>query len=386
VYTGHSDAGLVLLSCALVRTSTDSVTEPPPDSIEDRPHPEIAVPTSIVGIANVVLRRRLTIVLTAGVVAALVLGVSLLRSRTYTSHATFMPQSRRGQSGLSGLATQLGFAIPSGDASQQPAFYVELLQSREILRAVVEARYRDRSGNDGTLLDIYRIDVMPPARRLEAGILRLRGTVQANVVQRTGVVTLAVTAQDPSLAAQLASRLLDELNRFNLQTRQSQAAAERRFTETRLDEVRAELRGAEDELQSFLERNRNYGNSPVLQFEHDRLERELLMRQQVYTTLVQAHEQAKIEEVRDTPVLTVVEPPTVPLEPDRRGLLVRGAVALFGTLLLSSLWVVGAEFLRTTQAPYRDEIERFAELKRDALEDLMRPWRALRRQKRTRNH
>jgi len=180
------------------------------------------------------------------------------------------------------------------------------------------------------------------------------------------------------VAQQIASHLLEELNRFNLQTRQSQAAAERLFTENRLSEIETQLRAAEDALQRFLERNRDYRNSPLLQFQHDRLERDVQMRQQVYTTLAQAFEEAKIEEVRDTPVLTVIEPPSIALEPDHRGLLIGAVLAIIGALFLSSLWIVGLEFLRLTQAPYEDELRRFAVLKREALADLRNPLRLLR--------
>jgi uncharacterized protein involved in exopolysaccharide biosynthesis len=44
------------------------------------------------------------------------------------------------------------------------------------------------------------------------------------------------------------------------------------------------------------------------------------LEQQVYTTLVQSFEQARIAEVRDTPVLTVLQPPFMPPGPDERRL------------------------------------------------------------------
>ena len=42
------------------------------------------------------------------------------------------------------------------------------------------------------------------------------------------------------------------------------------------------------------------------------------LRQQVYTTLVQSFEQARISEVRDTPVITVLQAPFLPPADDRR--------------------------------------------------------------------
>jgi uncharacterized protein involved in exopolysaccharide biosynthesis len=48
----------------------------------------------------------------------------------------------------------------------------------------------------------------------------------------------------------------------------------------------------------------------------------------MYTTLTQAYEQARIDEVRNTPVITVVEPPESPVRPDSRRLVSWLAVSL----------------------------------------------------------
>jgi uncharacterized protein involved in exopolysaccharide biosynthesis len=61
------------------------------------------------------------------------------------------------------------------------------------------------------------------------------------------------------------------------------------------------------------------------------------MKQQVYTTLSQAYEDVRIREVRNTPVITVLEPPAVPTLPEPRG---RIASVLFGFLMGSFLGVV----------------------------------------------
>jgi len=136
---------------------------------------------------------------------------------------------------------------------------------------------------------------------------------------RTGTVRLSVTTPYAALALRVNQRLLEAAEPVQSRQRQSQAAAERRFTEQRLDEVKQELSHAEDKLQAFLQRNRDYRDSPQLSFEQDRLAREVARQQQLYTSLSQAYEQAKIEEVRDTPVFTVVERPDLPIRPDHVG-------------------------------------------------------------------
>jgi uncharacterized protein involved in exopolysaccharide biosynthesis len=213
--------------------------------------------------------------------------------------------------------------------------------------------------------------------RRDAAIRKLEDDIDATTVQKTGVVDLAVTVRQPGLAVQINQRLLDLINQFNLRTRQSQAAQERRFTERRLAEVRQDLRGAEDRLQQFLQRNRDIRNSPDLTFQADRLQREVAMQQQVFTTLAQAYEQAKIEEVRDTPVITVVERPELPVRPDRRGLIGKGILGLLLGLVIGTAWAFAKSYAANSDRLSSEEAAEFSVLRRQAAGDLLRPWRPL---------
>ena len=144
----------------------------------------------------------------------------------------------------------------------------------------------------------------------------------------TGTVTLTVETEWPDLSQAIATRLIEEITLFNLDTRQSQAAAERTFIEARVDSARAELHAAESDQQQFLESNRQWQNAPLLSFQHDRLAREVMLRQSVLTTLVQSYEQARIAEVRDTPVITVLQEPFLPPGPDERNLALGAALGI----------------------------------------------------------
>ena len=108
------------------------------------------------------------------------------------------------------------------------------------------------------------------------------------------------------------------VSHFNLLTRQTRAGAERRFVEARLQEAADSLRLVENRHKAFLQANRDFRNSPQLKFENDRLERDVQFQQQLYTSLAQSFEQARIDEVRNTPVITVLEPPDLPASPDPR--------------------------------------------------------------------
>ena len=94
------------------------------------------------------------------------------------------------------------------------------------------------------------------------------------------------------------------------------------------------LREAEDRLQEFLQRNRMGVGSSEIAFQRDRLQRELGLRQQLYTTLAQNRAEARSREVRDTPVITVLEEPRLPVVPESRRVALKTVLGgLMGGLL-----------------------------------------------------
>jgi len=216
---------------------------------------------SAVSVFNILLRYRVMIViitLIAGFWAGL---MSVTSPKGYTAEAFFMPKGARAQSQLGGLAAQFGLTVGGGDASQSPQMYTELLETKNVLWPVALKEYRiptDSGVITGDLVKIYRIKKDRPQVMKVKTVEALQRAVKATVAPKTGVIDVTVTTGNPELSLQIAQNLLDQVNIFNLNNRQKQAAAERAFTERQVGEKRAELRQAESELASFLESNRMY--------------------------------------------------------------------------------------------------------------------------------
>jgi uncharacterized protein involved in exopolysaccharide biosynthesis len=181
------------------------------------------------------------------------------------------------------------------------------------------------------LLDVEETDSV---RAANAVVRILQKVIGGAINPKTGVVSVHATAGSPVLAQQLASEALAATQRFNLESRQSQASAERRFTEGRLAAVAAELRAAEQRLTSFRESNRAMGSAPELLLREDQLQREVRRFDEVYTALARTLEQSKIDELRDTPTIVVLDPPSVPDVANPRGTLFK---AIFGALAGATL-------------------------------------------------
>lgn len=267
------------------------------------------------------------------------IGLVLVIRPTYRAIATFIVDSEatplQGGGGLAGLASQFGLQLPSG--GQSPQFFADLATSREVLLAVAGARYpvsRARGDSLVVLSTLYRLAPIATPKGMESMLKRLRGDIRASADLPTGIVTLTVEAPDPVLATAVADTLLQAINRFNLERRQLRSRALRQFLETRRETAASELRNAEDSLRAFRERNRATTQSPELALFDQRLQRAVELRQQLYVTLSTSYEQARIEEFRDTPSITIVDPPRPPYDkawPKRR-LLVAGA-GLLGLIL-----------------------------------------------------
>jgi uncharacterized protein involved in exopolysaccharide biosynthesis len=349
---------------------------------EQAPDPNATPPgMSIVEAINVVLQHRGWIIGVPLVLFAVVVTLTLLKPRTYTSSAAFVAQGpESGTSNLGGLAAQFGVSIPTGARSQSPEFYAELLRSRAILAPAAETQYTvQRNGRmvSGTLVDHFEIDQANAGLARAEALEELADAMSVSTGRQTGIVRFSVRTKSPELSERIARRVMALLETFDLEMRQTLAQAERAFIESRTQDAARELRAVENQLETFLDHNRaGLSRSPHLLFQHERLVREVGTRQQLHSELLGAFEKARIDEVRNTPVLTVLEAPEAAVKPDRRGLMMRAILALFMGGLLGVFIAFTLAFTGRDMARYPEHMTRFRELKRRALGPLARPGRS----------
>lgn len=283
-------------------------------------------PASLLGLVAILLRRRRTILFVPLALTAIAVAIAFAIPKKFTTTVSFVPvRSSLPTGALAGLAGQLGVSLTGSDPSASPDFYSDLLQTRDILERVVTNEYIVSAENSRpqTFVEYYDITSSDSGKRLDKAIRFLDEEVLSIGFNRqTSIVTLKVRTTSPELSFQIAEFVMSLVDEFNLSSRRSQGSADQRFLEVRLDTARAELRRAENSLQSFLVRNRSYQNDPSLTFEYQRLQRDVGLRQDVYGVLTQSYEQARLTAVRTTPSIAFVQPPRVPLRHDSRRILV----------------------------------------------------------------
>jgi uncharacterized protein involved in exopolysaccharide biosynthesis len=320
---------------------------------------------SLFEILTPLVRRWRRVVLLPLALGAVALAGAIVLPSAYTARTTFttdgsplaLPSSL---GSLAGLATQFGVA-GLGGGNTSPEFYAEVLKSHSILDPTLHATFPLSASGDSTVVlgELLGGDATDSLERMAQARRTLADRVSTQVDKTTGIVALEVTMESRHLAAGVANRMIELLNDFNLRRRQAQSSERRRFLEKQVEDARAELRAAESTRRRFLEGNRLYASSPLLSLEAARLDREVQLRQEVFTSLDRQFEEARIAERQDIPVTTVVDRAEPPSEPSFPRPLVMVVGAVLVGLLLATLSVYSQEYWRAARHSRSPEYEEF---------------------------
>lgn len=265
-------------------------------------------------------RWRLVTTLTVGCVL-LAQGIAFVLPKGYTSSASFTPEDTKPNQlpgALAGVAGQLG--LLQGGGNQSPEFYVRLLNSRDVRERILLEPIEGQ-----TLVQRYGTGGRPDS--LDKANRKLGKDYSVSVDRTANIVRLDVELGSPSVARAVCESFLAEVSRFNSSLRRTLAGERRRFAERQLSDASVELADAENALRDFLSRNRG-GASPTLQFERARLDRRLTLAQDLYLNLSHQVQTSRLDEVNDTPLISVVETPNLPTRKSRPNRILIGIMAL----------------------------------------------------------
>lgn len=292
------------------------------DPAAARPGPPVDDDTiSLLALGSAFLRRRRMIMALGFLGLVVGLAMAVIPPPVYRSTAVFKPQvSDARTSNMAILASRIGLTSAEGNSEWGPPVYVELVKMWSLLEPLVRdtLTVAELDGQAVALLDLLSSEGPSPEQRIDQAVSDLRELIKSREISSIGAVELSVTSRWPSVSLFLVQQLVDAVNLFNIDTRRSQAAEEHAFVAKQVQEAKENLHVAENRLLLFLQHNRAITGSPELVIEHDRLQREVSLRQQLYTALLQNLEESRIKVVRDTPVITILESPQLALEPEPR--------------------------------------------------------------------
>lgn len=283
------------------------------------------------------------------IVATILLGLagSVLRivwtPPIYMGRATILPSGGSSQSSVLGLLSSFTGAPPmlaSGDMSSS-ALFPRILESRIVSLEVLNAEYDIQVQGKPARMTLYEyLD----AGDVDEALLHLKAMRAVDVDKETGLISVSVRTPYPDLSAQVANRCVESLEKYSIETRKSNASDQNMFVRDRLAESFQELQSAEERLTAFRQQNLRV-NDASLELARLRLERDVTLKTQVYVTLNNQAEIARIEAAKNLPVVRILDRAAVPTRPvptPRLAVLAGGGIL---GVALALLLVASFEFL-----------------------------------------
>ncbi len=139
-------------------------------------------------------------------------------------------------------------------------------------------------------------------------------SVNLTVDKKEGLITLNVNGTEPVQTAELALKaqqlLQEEITRF----RTEKAQRDLEYIQDRYNETKKEAESLQAALASISDRSQDVIGSRS-RIQRERIQQKYTLANAIYTDMAKQLEQAKMQVKRDTPVLTVIQPVTVPSKP-----------------------------------------------------------------------
>ena len=299
---------------------------------------------------TVFLARRFVLRITTlfaiiGVVVALVSPVS------YTASSTFMPQLSEGStsSSLGGLASLAGInlsAVMGGQPQEiSPSLYPQITKSIPYRLSLlnepvgpngvsIRAYILEKSSGFSALSTIKKYTIGLPGLLFssvnnvddnsESSLLTIHEedmdlfdyldeVLTIEIDEKEGLVSLQAELDDRVMAARLAQAATDLLQSKVIAFKSQSARNNLDFIERQFESKRQEFEQIQDSIAIFKDQNLNI-TSTLYQNQLTRLESQFTVTSSVFQELAGQVEQAKIQVNKDTPIFTIIEPVSVPLE------------------------------------------------------------------------
>ncbi len=328
--------------------------------------------------------------------------VALFSPKVYTASCDVVPQTSDNSksSQMSSLAKLAGINLSQGEGAPtlSPYVYENILKSTKFKKELMQTEinfekadrpvsfyeyYTSEEFNKPTVVDYvlkYTIGLPgvimgairgeqpePDYSSAEGGtkiesltkdeykVLSLLGeSVMLSLDDKKGYVSITVNMPEPLAAAQLAQATLNLLQEYITVFKVEKVQSNLDFVQERYNEVKRDFEDVQARRARYRDANHNTIKNQA-RIEQERLEAEYQLAMNIYGELAMQLEQAKIKVKETTPILTVINPVTVPYKkskPQRAMILMAftflGAVVGMGCVLVMPTVadIVGSERLK----------------------------------------
>ena len=282
-------------------------------------------------------RIKLIIAITLSSITFTILYVFFIAHPVFVTTAKLLPTGEDNSlSNIQGLASQFGLSLPfqSGSNLSFSDIYPEIVKSRQLTGIVLEKKFNTRKfGQKQLLKNIlsrqYRLDKYDVDERFKRASEILQDNIKVSKARLTSIVTLEIGGIEPEFSVDLANAIITESDKLQRQFKTHQIADKRSFIEERIKDVKKDLEIAQEDLKEFREKNRQVQYSPALLLEEERLTTEMDVKKEIFSTLKQQFELAKIEEVEEAATVQILDKPVAPYEQSSPKILLSIILSIF---------------------------------------------------------
>ena len=178
----------------------------------------------------------------------------------------------------------------------------------------------------------------------EAGkISSLKKTISASVDKKTAMTTVAVTFQNPKVAATVADSVVKKLQEYIINYRTSKAKEDCVYLEKLFQERQQEYYTAQKKYANYVDSHDNVILQSV-RAEQERLQNDMNLAYQVYSQVANQLQVSRAKVQEEKPVFAVVEPAVVPLKSSGASFSIYVFVSIFLCSISTMSWILIGKF------------------------------------------
>lgn len=352
----------------------------------------------LIQLAKTLWEGRRTVIRTTITFMVIGLIVAIFSPKEYTASTTMMPQSADSKKlggSIGGLAAMAGINLGSmgGGSVIPPALYPQIVKSIPFQKELIKTKLSVEGQNQPVTFTDYYLSIVKPSvfgyiKRYTIGLpgviinairgdstkamqeclnLNAKDLIRINedekkliqilssqlsleVNDKDGYVSLETRMPEALSAAQLTRRAQELLQDAIIEIKSKKTKEQLVFVEKRYAEKQKEFEIAQQKLAQFRDRNRNVSTA-MAQTELERLQAEYNLIYGVYSELAKQLETQRIQVKEDTPVFTILEPVSVPIEKSKP----KRSLILFIWTFLGGIVGIGVVFGKEFFAVVKDK-------------------------------
>lgn len=275
---------------------------------------------------------------------------SFTLNNEYESISKVLPESTSNSGlagnlgGLSSLASLAGISLGNGQNNGDlltPGLYPNIIQSSPFLRElIVQKIYNPKSKSWGTVKDYLNqdntnapiiffkekksrkvLDVVKPIRGMSSDLLalspaeanamgQLKTAINIETDKKSPAILISAKFNDPLVAANMTSLIQNQLTKYIISYRTEKSRKEMQFLQERQNDARKRYDLALFSLSNYKDQNRNVFKF-VARDQEKKLQYEVDLAFNIYSTLSSQLTEARIKIQKDTPLFKILEPAQV---------------------------------------------------------------------------